>query len=140
MCYPNSPNCQKTDSDPNICGCSEHRVPRQLQPFILLILKGKNSYGYELIEKISEFRFHDTPPDVGAIYRNLRNMEREGWVKSKWDTKGVGPAKRIYRITPQGEEILHGWAITVRKRREALDQFLNLYESHYEKGKKPERR
>jgi poly-beta-hydroxybutyrate-responsive repressor len=123
-----------------VCGCSEHRVPRQLQPFILLILKGKNSYGYELIEKISEFGFHDSPPDVGAVYRNLRTMEREGWVKSKWDTKGTGPAKRIYRITLQGEEILHGWAITVRKRREALDQFLKLYQDHYERGKKPERR
>jgi poly-beta-hydroxybutyrate-responsive repressor len=127
-------------SNQNECGCSERRVPRQLLPIILLILKGKNSYGYELIEKISEFRFHDSPPDVGAVYRNLRAMEKEGWVKSKWDTKGAGPAKRIYRITPQGEEILHGWAITLRKRREALDQFLNLYQDHYAKERKPKRR
>jgi poly-beta-hydroxybutyrate-responsive repressor len=140
MCHSNSSNCQKTDSNPAVCGCSEQRVPRQLQPLILLILKGKDSYGYELIEKISEFRFHDSPPDVGAVYRNLRSMEKEGWVKSKWDTKGSGPAKRIYRITSQGEEILHGWAITLRKRREALDQFLNLYQAHYEKGKRSERR
>lgn len=140
MCHQNRQGCQKTDPDQNICGCSEHRVPRLLQPFILLILKGKESYGYELIEKISEFRFHNSPPDAGAIYRNLRNMEKEGWVKSKWDTKGAGPAKRIYRITPQGEDILHGWAVTIRKRKEALDQFLRLYQNHYEKGQKAERR
>ena len=140
MCHSNSPDCKKIDSGSNICGCSEQRVPRLLQPFILLVLKGKESYGYELIEKISEFRFHESPPDVGAVYRNLRNMEREGWVKSKWDTRGTGAAKRIYRITPQGEEILHGWAITLRKRRAALDQFLKLYQGHYEGGKKPERR
>jgi PadR family transcriptional regulator PadR len=140
MCNQNSQNCQTIDSDPNTCGCSEQRVPRLLQPFILLVLKGKESYGYELIEKVSEFRFHNSPPDVGAIYRNLRNMEREGWVKSKWNTKGSGPAKRIYRITPQGEEILHGWAITVQKRKEGLDQFLRLYQSHYEKIEKLKRR
>jgi poly-beta-hydroxybutyrate-responsive repressor len=99
-----------------------------------LVLKEKDSYGYELIEKISEFRFHDSPPDVGAIYKNLRNMEKEGLVKSKWDTKGSGPAKRIYRIIPHGEEILHGWAITMRKRKEAFDQFLKHYQRHYEKG------
>jgi DNA-binding PadR family transcriptional regulator len=93
-----------------------------------------------LIERISEFRFHDSPPDVGAVYKNLRNMEKEGWVKSKWDTRGAGPAKRIYRITPQGEEILHGWAITLRKRREALDQFIKTYQSHYEEGLKTKRR
>jgi poly-beta-hydroxybutyrate-responsive repressor len=140
MCHQNHQDCQKKDSNLNTCGCSEHRVPRLLQPFILLILKGKESYGYELIEKISDFRFHNSPPDVGAVYRNLRGMESEGWVKSKWNTKGAGPAKRIYRITPQGEEILHGWAVTVRKRKEALDQFLKLYQNHYEKRVKPERR
>ena len=140
MCGQNHQHCQKIDPDQNVCGCSERRVPRQLQPFILLILKGKDSYGYELIEKISEFRFHYSPPDVGAIYRNLRAMEKEGWVKSKWDTKGAGPAKRIYWITPQGEEILHGWAITLRKRKESLEQFLKLYQSHYEKSQGTERR
>ena len=140
MCKSSRKNCQETNSHSNACGCSEQRAPRFLQPFILLALKGKDSYGYELIEKISEFRFHDSPPDVGAIYRNLRSMEKEGLVKSKWDTKGSGPAKRIYRITPQGEEILHGWAITVRKRKEALDQFLKLYQGHYEKGVRSERR
>ena len=122
------------------CGCSERRVPRQLQPFILLVLKGVESYGYELIEKIGEFRFHNSPPDVGAVYRNLRAMEKEGWVKSKWNTKGAGPAKRIYRITPQGEEILHGWAITLHKRKEALEKFLKVYRERYEAGKKSERR
>ena len=140
MCHQGKQDCSKVAPDKNGCGCSERRVPRQLQPFILLVLKGKNSYGYELIEKISEFRFHDSPPDVGAIYRNLRAMEKEGWVKSKWDTKGSGPAKRIYRITPQGEEILHGWAITIRKRKEALGQFLKLYQKHYEKESKAKRR
>ncbi len=140
MCSRNQQDCQKLDSGQSSCGCSEQRAPRLLQPFILLVLKGKDSHGYELIEKISEFQFHNSPPDVGAIYRSLRSMEKEGWVKSKWDTKGAGPAKRIYRIMPQGEEILHGWAVTVRKRKEALGQFLKLYQKHYEKGAKPERR
>jgi len=139
MCHSNR-RWSEIDSDQNTCGCSERRVPRQLQPFILLILKGKDSYGYELIEKISEFRFHESPPDVGAIYRNLRNMEKEGLVKSKWDTRGAGPARRIYRITPQGEEILHGWAVTLQKRKESLQQFLDLYHNHYNKGVRRERR
>jgi poly-beta-hydroxybutyrate-responsive repressor len=139
MCHQGKQDCNKVASDQNACGCSEKRVPRQLQPFILLVLKGRDSYGYELIEKISEFHFHDSPPDVGAVYRNLRAMETEGWVKSKWDTKGAGPAKRIYRITAQGEEILHGWAITLRKRKVSLEQFLNLYQSYYVKSNEAKR-
>jgi len=136
----NSSDSKKVNPDSNICGCSEQRAPRFIQPFVLLVLKGKESYGYELIEKISEFRFHDSPPDVGAIYRNLRNMEKEGWVKSKWDTKKGGPAKRIYKITPLGEKILHGWAITLRKRREALDHFLKHYHNHYGKVLNPKKK
>jgi len=97
MCGSDRQECGREDSDRVACGCSEQRAPRLLQPFILLVLKGKDAYGYELIEKISEFQFHNSPPDVGAIYRSLRSMEKEGWVKSKWDTKGTGPAKRIYR-------------------------------------------
>ena len=131
--------CHEADQNGNPCGCSERRAPRLLQPFILLALKGKESYGYELIEKINGFGFHSHPPDVGAIYRQLRSMETEGWMKSKWDTKGAGPAKRMYRITPQGEEILHGWAITLQKRKVSLEQFLNRYQGYYRKGNKPKR-
>ena len=123
----------------NRSGCSERRAPRLLRPFMLLILKERKAHGYELVEKVKGFGFHSIPPDVGAIYRNLRRLEKEGWVTSQWDTKRTGPARRIYRITPQGEEALHGWAITLRKRREALDQFLALYQSYYQTGEKPER-
>jgi PadR family transcriptional regulator PadR len=139
MCQQSGQNCHKTGHHQNICACEERRVPRLLQPFILMTLKGKESYGYELIERINGFGFHSSPPDVGAIYRQLRSMESEGLVKSKWDTRGAGPAKRIYRITPQGEEILHGWAITLQKRKESLDQFLSLYQRSYRKDYKPKR-
>ena len=132
MCNKEEGQCN--EEHPNACQCSERRVPRQLQPLMLLVLKGKDSYGYQLIEKISELGFHDTPPDVGAVYRTLRAMEKERWVNSKWDTSGNGPAKRIYRITPQGEEILHGWAITLQKRKTSLEDFLDLYRSYYGKG------
>jgi PadR family transcriptional regulator, regulatory protein PadR len=121
-------------SDRISCGRSEQRAPRLLRPFILLTLKERKAHGYELVEKVNQFRFHSIPPDVGAIYRNLRRMEKEGWVTSQWDTKGTGPARRIYRITPEGEQALHGWAITLRTRREALDQFLELYESLYKRA------
>ena len=139
MCWKGKQDCTKGAPDQNGCGCSEKRVPRQLQPLILLLLKEKDSYGYELIEKISESRFHDSPPDVGAVYRSLRAMEKDGWVKSKWDTKGNGPAKRNYRITPQGEEILHGWAITLQRRKVSLEQFLRRYQSYYGKRNNPKR-
>ena len=131
VCDNNDQCCDSNDAHEKTCECSEGRVPRHLQPFILLALKEGASHGYELIEKIHDFRFNQSPPDAGSTYRALRNMEKDGWVSSQWDTKGTGPAKRIYRITPQGEEILHGWAITIRKRKESFECFLETYRGLY---------
>jgi hypothetical protein len=92
MCHSNR-GCKEIDSDQNTCGCSERRVPRQLQPFILLILKGKDSYGYELIEKISDFRFHDSPPGCrGDLQKSEEHGERgvsevEMGYKRRWSSK-----------------------------------------------------
>ena len=101
---------------------------------MLLMLKEREGYGYELLEKVHAFGFRSMPPDPAAIYRNLRHMENERWVKSTWDTKGTGPAKRIYRITPEGEESCTD-GLSRSGKREALDQFMELYESYY-KGMK----
>jgi DNA-binding PadR family transcriptional regulator len=58
-------------------------------------------------------------------------------VKSKWDTKGTGPAKRNYEITQEGIDLLHGWARGIEQRKDALDKFLGLYKKHFkDKNKK----
>lgn len=47
------------------------------------------------------------PP--GMIYRHLRQLEEDGLVHSEWETEGTGPAKRMYRLTPEGEKVLEIW-------------------------------
>ncbi len=44
--------------------------------------------------------------DLGNLYRLLRSLEEEGVVASVWDESLAGPAKRVYRLTPSGEELL----------------------------------
>ena len=102
---------------------------RFLQPRLLLRLALKTrSYGYELIEDVGQFESEGADP--GAIYRNLRAMEGEGLVTSEWDTDGTGPAKRVYRLTPEGVEMLRSWVAVIRQRKNALEQFLNDYETY----------
>lgn len=113
------------------CQCPGGRMTRFLQPRLLLLFaKMKQSYGYELIEHIGDFGFEEETLDVGAIYRNLRNMEKEGLVTSEWDTKGTGPARRLYRLTPDGEEMLHSWAVSIQQRKTALERFLEAYNDY----------
>ncbi|MEW6399497.1 MAG: PadR family transcriptional regulator, partial [Bacillota bacterium] len=51
----------------------------------------------------------------------------EGLVTSSWDFSAAGPPRRLYRVTEQGEELLHGWAAEVEHYRSRLDRFLSMY-------------
>jgi len=113
--------------------CHWGRVSRFIEPCLLLLLSQKPSHGYELMENLSGFGFYEGDPDPGAVYRNLRQMEGEELVESSWDTTGSGPAKRLYRLTPKGEDYLHSWVVSIRKRKEAFEKFLSLYKNLFDK-------
>lgn len=127
MCDQYSERCHDTDE----CQCPGFKMGRFIQPCILLLLHEKSSHGYELMERLGEFGFHDNLLDPGGLYRNLRKMEDEGWVNSEWQTEGSGPAKRLYLITREGEESLHGWAVHIRNQMKRLQTFLEQYEKIY---------
>ena len=110
------------------CGCPSGRTPRFLQPCILLLLKKKKSYGYEIIENLSKGCFLETQPDAGAVYRILRKLEKDEFVKSTWDTEDKRPAKRIYKITTDGNKLLDQWAKSIMEKRDSLNIFLSNYD------------
>jgi len=119
----------------------EERFPKfqklmpPFHPLILLLLKKKPSYGYELVENFSLLGV-PFPPDMSLLYKTLRGMEKDGLVQSEWDTEGSGPAKRIYHLTPDGEDVLRGSNIMMKKIRDTIDNFLKLYEELTEEEKK----
>jgi len=101
-----------------------------VQPWLLLSLAQKPAHGYELMERLGQDK--DTPgADPGLLYRTLRQFEEDGLVRSSWDTKGSGPARRVYEITDEGLEYLHAWAVNIRRTRERLDRFLAEYQAHF---------
>ncbi|MDN5346498.1 MAG: hypothetical protein PWP65_62 [Clostridia bacterium] len=111
------------------CGCRGTRMEGFLQPCLLLMLYEKPTHGYELMENMGRLGFWEGVPDAGAVYRNLRRMEEEGLVKSNWSTEGSGPARRLYEITREGIDLLHDWAVAIRRHKAALETFLKRYES-----------
>lgn len=94
-------------------------------PVILLMLRQWNSYGYELLEKLSAFGLRAMNP--GTFYRTLRQMERDGVVRSSWKTSEAGPARRIYSITEAGEAYLKIWADSLDQYQKMMNTFFNLY-------------
>lgn len=109
------------------CKYSLHRVSRFIQPSVLLFLLNKPSYGYELIEKLKELGFHKESLDIGAIYRTLRKLEKEGYVKSYWRKSQHQRKKRFYKITPEGKILLKMWAERIEERKRALEKFIEIY-------------
>jgi PadR family transcriptional regulator, regulatory protein PadR len=107
---------------------------RYMQPSILLGLLLKTSYGYELIQNIQKFGFVEGQAPPGMIYRHLRQLEEDGLVSSKWETKGTGPAKRMYTITEDGKEVLAIWIDYLKNQARTLNDFIKTYENISKQG------
>jgi PadR family transcriptional regulator PadR len=107
---------------------------RYIQPSILMALKYKPSYGYELIKEISRFGFVEGQAPPGMIYRHLRDMEDNGLVSSEWETEGAGPAKRVYHLTMEGSEVLDYWIGYMKKQTQRLQGFIEQYENIKKNG------
>ena len=118
----------KTDKAPKrVQRPGKGKAERYVQPPILLGLDLKPSYGYELIHSIQEFGFVKGQAPPGMIYRHLRQLEEDGLVHSEWETEGTGPAKRMYRLTPEGEEVLEIWIAYMERQAEKLQNFIRRY-------------
>jgi poly-beta-hydroxybutyrate-responsive repressor len=98
-------------------------------PVILLLLRERNSHGYELMERAAEVGFAALNP--GTVYRTLRQMEKDGAVESRWEMpKWGGPARRMYSLTDNGQDQLDLWA-------EALEQYQALTEEFFRIHQRP---
>jgi poly-beta-hydroxybutyrate-responsive repressor len=94
-------------------------------PVILLLLRQWNSYGYELMERMAQFGLQAMNP--GTFYRTLRQMEKDGFVNSTWNTSEGGPAKRVYSITAAGEAYLKFWTESLDQYQKMMSTFFRLY-------------
>ena len=106
-------------------GIEACRPRNWLVPVILVTLREWNSYGYELMERLTAFGFETMNP--GTLYRTLRQMEKDGVVKSDWETSQGGPARRVYSITDAGEAYLDFWARSLEQYRRNMDTFFQIY-------------
>lgn len=91
-----------------------------LQPCLLLLLKEKAGYGYDLASRLKTFGIDD---DSAAVYRALRALETKRWVSSYWCTSSSGPARRMYHLTPTGEEQLQAAVEAVVETHQAIERF-----------------
>ena len=100
-----------------------------LQSCILVLLHREPGYGYSLMNNLQEFGFQPDHMDISIIYRALHNLEAEGLVSDSWDNSSLGPQRRVYTITPQGEDILAEWIQNLRQRRKEIEALEAAYDA-----------
>jgi PadR family transcriptional regulator PadR len=86
-----------------------------LWPYFLKLLKERSMYGYELRQEIQK-RFGWKPATVTS-YVVLYRLQRDGYVTMEWKEQRGKPARKYYKITKKGEELL----------REGIKYFKDVY-------------
>ncbi len=122
-------NCESDKFQDGICG----HMRGFIQPNLLLLLLRKPAHGYELMEILSKKNIAGMDP--GNLYRTLRSLEKNHFVRSSWEAGDTGPSRRIYAITENGIEYLNAWVERIRRTRSRLSDFLEDFEETHRKNK-----
>lgn len=102
-------------------------IGRNIEPFLLFELLLAPSYGYDLIRRLSENGFRRASDEPGVVYKVLRSLEDSGSICSEWSTRESGPARRYYKITDQGQDLLQHRVRQLKRYVDRVDQLLARY-------------
>lgn len=72
-----------------------------LELCVLALLEQRDRYGYELVTLISE----EIEVTVGTIYPLLKRIKELGLVDTETVESPDGPARKYYRLTPEGRDV-----------------------------------
>lgn len=112
-------------AEPGTCHSgSDLRVHGLLQALLLLRVHERPRHGYGLYKAIEAELPPEMVPDVAVVYRMLRDLEKDGHLRSRLSPGERGPARKVYTLTGSGERRLGQWHTAIRTRRAALDRFL----------------
>ncbi len=70
---------------------------------VLLLLRGRDAYASEIIEKMKEAHLIVME---GTLYPLLTRLKNDGLLTSRWEESPSGPPRKYYSITPLGDQFL----------------------------------
>lgn len=73
---------------------------------VLQLLNERDMYGYELVKEMARRSDDQLQMKEGTLYPALHKMEKQAYVEHYWRHQEKGPARKYYRITEEGKEIL----------------------------------
>jgi PadR family transcriptional regulator PadR len=100
-----------------------------LELCVLVLIDGKDQYGYELAQNISE----KIEVAEGTLYPLLRRLTKEGYLSTYLGESTEGPPRKYYSITAEGEQYMNALIDEWKQFSEAVDQFIKEGAGHGEK-------
>jgi len=104
-------------------------IERFVEPCILLLLSKEPAHGYGLMEGLEKHCGERV--DVGDLYRTLRRMEHDGWVRSVWNRKKNARDKRVYTITKEGRAFLKHAVASLKQTDDLIHHLFRGYQKAY---------
>lgn len=81
-------------------------VAASAKPLLLSILAERESYGYEIIQKVRELSGGQIEWSDGMLYPVLHRLERDGLIDSEWKASDTGRQRKYYFIRADGRKVL----------------------------------
>ena len=95
------------------CQCGPFRINMMpqgmLKPYLLFLVSKKPMHGFEMIEEISSRSHGIWKSGPAAVYPSLEWLRKAGYIEPTWSGKKGEKARRQYRITGKGAEIIKGY-------------------------------
>ncbi len=103
------------------------RGHHHLIPTLLILLRKGPQHGYALLGELGDVLPRPgAMPDVSSVYRALGELEEVGAVASRWEA-GDGGGRRVYELTPAGEEMLKSWVPHLEEEHRRLGRLIARY-------------
>lgn len=98
-------------------------------PMVLSILADGESYGYAILQRVSELSGGEFAWSDGMLYPLLHRLERLGYVESSWRAADSGRPRRHYRLSAHGRTALEDqrlqWGVVSRALQRAWSEGTN---------------
>ncbi|MBN1657536.1 MAG: PadR family transcriptional regulator [Anaerolineae bacterium] len=79
------------------------------QPVLLGLLMSGPQHGYELYQDLSEDLGRVWQIGLSQAYARLKQLEEAGLVTSQVEPQEGRPARKVYRLTPEGRDLFLEW-------------------------------
>ncbi|MGQ9720755.1 MAG: PadR family transcriptional regulator [Candidatus Jordarchaeum sp.] len=97
---------------------------------IMVMIKEKPCYGYEIINSLSEKFKGFWEVKAGAIYPALSRLEERGLIQGTKEESDRGPIRKRYEITQLGEDALRNIAEKFDREIDFFQHFVGFVDDH----------